>query len=213
MIKPMRRLKKKGFTLIELLVVIAIIAILAAVLTPTVTDALTRGKMTGTLSNGRSIFQALFAKDIEDPIFQTGSAFPRKTGGAPTFQNSTDFWKHVVTSGIMRVSTSFFSAPGVPPPTSTNVTDFTKDNNAWCISADLNDSTIDTTPLLFTRNLNVNNLQAGTDFAASLTENSPFGTKGLPTVFKGGSAMIFKKDALNANFYSGGTNITVLRPE
>ena len=59
----------RGFTLIELLVVIAIIAILAAVLTPAVTDALTRGKMTGTMNNGRSIYLSLFAKDTEDPVF------------------------------------------------------------------------------------------------------------------------------------------------
>lgn len=212
MTKLMRRLKSKGFTLIELLVVIAIIAILAAVLTPTVTDALTRGKMTGTLSNGRSIFQALFAKDIEDPIFQTGSAYPRSTGAAPTFQNSTDFFKYVITANVMRVNTSFFSAPGVPPPTSTNLADFAAGNNAWCISANLSDSTIDTAPLLFTRNLNVSSLAGGTDFAGSLTDEAPFGRKGVPTILKGGSGLMFKSDNLNANFYSGSTNITVLRP-
>lgn len=212
MTKLMRRFKAKGFTLIELLVVIAIIAILAAVLTPTVTDALTRGKMTGTLSNGRSIFQALFAKDIEDPIFQTGSAYPRSTGGQPTYQNSTDFWKYVVTAAVMRVNTSFFSAPGVPPPATTNVADFKADNNAWCISANLSDSTIDMTPLLFTKNLDVSSLTAGSDYSGSLTENPPFGRKGLPTILKGGSGLIFKPEVLNANFYTGATNITVLRP-
>ena len=213
MIKMLRQLKKRGFTLIELLVVIAIIAILAAVLTPTVTDALTRGKMTGTLANGRSIFQALFAKDIEDPIFQTGGAYPRSTGTGRIFTDSTDFFRHVLTSGVMRVNTSFFSAPGVPPPATTNLTDFLGANNAWCISANLTDSSIDTTPLLFTRNLNVNQLSSGTfDYSAAMTENAPFGRKGLPTVLKGGSGLVFKPDTLNANFFSGGTNVTVLRP-
>lgn len=208
MTKLMRSFKARGFTLIELLVVIAIIAILAAVLTPTVTDALTRGKMTGTLANGRSIFQALFAKDIEDPIFQSGSAFPQK----PPYQDSTTFWQYVVTASVMRVNTSFFSAPGVLPPATTNITDFKADNNAWCISANLNDATIDMTPLLFTKNLDVTTLSAGQDYSASLTENAPFGRKGLPTILKGGSGMIFKPEVMNANFYNGATNITVLRP-
>lgn len=211
MIKLLRRLKTRGFTLIELLVVIAIIAILAAVLTPTVTDALTRGKMTGTLANGRSIFQALFAKDIEDPIFQTGSAYPRSSGSAPTFSASTAFWVHVVTSGIMRVNTSFFSAPGVPPPVDTNITSFTEGNNAWCITADLSDSSLDTTPLIFTRNLNLSTI-VNSDYGAQMTENAPFGTKGVPTVLKGGSGLIFKKDNINGNFYTGSSNNVVLRP-
>ena len=213
MIKLLRRMKSRGFTLIELLVVIAIIAILAAVLTPAVTDALTRGKMTGTLANGRSIFQALFARDIEDPIFQTGSSYPRNTGTGRIFTDSTDFWAHVITSGTMRVNTSFFSAPGVNPATSTNIADFAADNNAWCIAANVNDSTIDNTPLLFTKNLNITALSATTyDYGSDLTDNAPFGRKGLPTVLKGGAGLIFKPDNINANFYAGGTNITILRP-
>lgn len=208
MIKLLRRLKTRGFTLIELLVVIAIIAILAAVLTPTVTDALTRGKITGTLANGRSIHQALFAKDIDDPIFQTGSPYP-KTG---EFGNkSTAYWINVVTAGIMKVDFSFFSAPGIPPARGTNTANFTEANNAWCITADINDSSIDTTPLIFTRNLNISSL-VNPDYAAALTENAPFGRKGLPTVLKGGSGLVFKPDNINANFYAGTSNNPVFRP-
>lgn len=208
MIKLLRRLKTRGFTLIELLVVIAIIAILAAVLTPTVTDALTRGKITGTLANGRSIHQALFAKDIDDPIFQSGSPYPKtgQFGG-----KSTDYWINVVTAGIMRVDYSFFSAPGIVPAKGTNATLFTEANNAWCITADITDSSLDTTPLIFTRNLNISTL-VNSDYAAVLTENPPFGRKGLPAVLKGGSGLVFKPDNINANFYTGTSNNPVFRP-
>lgn len=213
MSKLVRRIRRKGFTLIELLVVIAIIAILAAVLTPTVTDALTRGKMTGTLANGRSIHQALFARDIEDPIFQSGSPYP-KSSGAGSFANSTLYWRNVVTAGIMKVDFSFFSAPGIPPAKTTNAAAFTDANNAWCITADLTDASLDQTPLIFTRNLNINQLNASPtfDYASQLTENPPFGRKGLPTVLKGGSGMIFKPENINNNFFPGGTNNPVLRP-
>ena len=62
-----------GFTLIELLVVISIIAILAAVLVPAVADALTNGKMTGTLNNGKQIFAAVFAKVVSDVVTPSAS--------------------------------------------------------------------------------------------------------------------------------------------
>jgi prepilin-type N-terminal cleavage/methylation domain-containing protein len=207
------RIVGRGFTLIELLVVIAIIAILAAVLTPAVTDALTKGKMTGTLSNGRSIYQALFAKDLDDPIFQTGAPYPKSTGGSghPYYTDSTEYWKWVVTSGVMRVDFSFFSAPGVPPVKSTNVVDFKEGNNAWCISADINDATADAAPVLFTRNLDIQRLDEQ-NLDTRLTDASPFGKKGLPVITKGGSSFILKLDILTNNFNSIGATNKVLRP-
>ena len=145
----MRKLWRSGFTLIELLVVISIIAILAAVLTPAVTDALTRGKMTGTMNNGRSIYLSLFAKDTEDPVFQSGSPFPKFTGGAGAmyFANSTDYWKYVITNSVMNVDFSFFSAPGSSAHQGHQSGRFTEANNAWCITADVSDGTADGTPL------------------------------------------------------------------
>lgn len=212
--KLWRRGGFRGFTLIELLVVISIIAILAAVLTPAVTDALTRGKMTGTMNNGRSIYLSLFAKDTEDPVFQSGSPFPKSTGTTMVFTESTTYWKYVVTSGVMNVDFSFFSAPGITPVKTMNPVDFTEANNAWCITADVNDGTPDGTPLLFTRNLNITKTEE-TDLASpsKLTANPPFGTKGVVVVTKGGSSMVLKKDYINANFNPTGGSNTVLRPK
>ncbi|CAN5268888.1 hypothetical protein BH20VER2_BH20VER2_04970 [soil metagenome] len=49
-----------AFTLIELLVVIAIIAVLAALAVPALTNALSRGQMTGTMNNARQLYLAGF---------------------------------------------------------------------------------------------------------------------------------------------------------
>jgi prepilin-type N-terminal cleavage/methylation domain-containing protein len=48
----------RGFTLIELLVVISIIAVLALLAGPALTQALTKGQMTGTMNNARQLFLA-----------------------------------------------------------------------------------------------------------------------------------------------------------
>ena len=49
-----------AFTLIELLVVISIIAILALLAGPALTQALTKGQMTGTMNNARQLYLAGF---------------------------------------------------------------------------------------------------------------------------------------------------------
>ena len=49
-----------AFTLIELLVVISIIAVLAALAVPALTNALTKGQMTGTMNNARQLYLAGF---------------------------------------------------------------------------------------------------------------------------------------------------------
>jgi prepilin-type N-terminal cleavage/methylation domain-containing protein len=210
----MRKLWRSGFTLIELLVVISIIAILAAVLTPAVTDALTRGKMTGTMNNGRSIYLSLFAKDTEDPVFQSGSPFPKFIAGAGPmyYANSTDYWKYVITNNVMNVDFSFFSAPGISPYKGNDPTLFTEANNAWCISADVSDSTADGTPLLFTRNLNITKTDEKQLDTKMPGDRTPFGSKGVVMVTKGGGAMTLKKDYINANFNPTGSTNDVLRP-
>jgi prepilin-type N-terminal cleavage/methylation domain-containing protein len=61
MAKPMTKKSLAAFTLIELLVVIAIIAVLAALAVPALTNALSRGQMTGTMNNARQLYLAAFS--------------------------------------------------------------------------------------------------------------------------------------------------------
>ena len=56
----MNRQSSAAFTLIELLVVISIIAILAALAVPALTNALTKGQLTGTMNNARQLYLAGF---------------------------------------------------------------------------------------------------------------------------------------------------------
>jgi prepilin-type N-terminal cleavage/methylation domain-containing protein len=56
----MNKHSSSAFTLIELLVVISIIAILALLAGPALTQALTKGQMTGTVNNARQFYLATF---------------------------------------------------------------------------------------------------------------------------------------------------------
>jgi prepilin-type N-terminal cleavage/methylation domain-containing protein len=215
----------RAFTLIELLVVIAIIAILAAILVPAVSDALLRGRMTQVMSNGKNIYTALFAKEMEDAVFMRVAPYP-KSGTTPDMSNmvfatSTDYFKWVVTSGVMNVSFAFFAAPGVVPVQDS--TNFAAANNAWCVVAGVGESTADGTPLLFTRNLDITdlgnaNLKAGGTIATIMPtvkgdhENTPFLDKGMVAVFKGGSALSLRQKDVIENFNKLGATNAVLRP-
>ena len=204
-----------GFTLIELLVVIAIIAILAAVLTPAVTDALARGRMTGTMTNGRSIYQAIMAKQLGDPIYGV-AAYPASTGQG-NFLDSTAYfrWLCSSTGGQFSVEPSFFAAQGVPAAAGTNFAspNFTSNNNAWCISADLSEATPDSVPLLFTKNLQMSPDQL--NGTASLSaQQDPFKDRGCIVVTKGGSSTILRTQTLTNVFLANNMVVSnkVLRP-
>lgn len=219
----------RAFTLIELLVVIAIIAILAAILVPAVSDALLRGRMTQVMSNGKNIYTALFAKEMEDAVFMRMAPYPTLGGSMNlsnmVFTTSTEYFKWVVSNGVMNVSFSFFAAPGVVPAQGTNVASFDASgvNNAWCISSGVGESTADGTPLLFTRNLTItavndpNVLSGGTIGTAmpatfNSHDNTPFLDKAMVVVFKGGSALSLRQKDVIENFNKLGATNTVLRP-
>ena len=213
----------RAFTLIELLVVIAIIAILAAILVPAVSDALLRGRMTQVMSNGKNMYTALFAKEMEDAVFMRAAPYPNSGNTNMVFANSTDFFRWIVTGGVMNVSFSFFAAPGVPP--ANDSTNFADANNAWCASEGVGEGTADGTPLLFTRNLNITSLgdtdvKTGGDITKVMPvtskygahENTPFLDKAMVVVFKGGAALSLRQKDVIENFNKLGATNDVLRP-
>jgi hypothetical protein len=125
------------------------------------------------------------------------------------YANSTDYFRNVVTSKIMNVSFSFFSAPNVPPPASETPADFTASNNAWCIVSDIMDTTKDGTPVLFTRNVSGTILTTNN----TLTETmNPFGDKGAVVVQKGGSALALRSTDISISFNPVAATNTILRP-
>ena len=212
MSKLWRRKCLRAFTLIELLVVIAIIAILAAILVPAVSDALLRGRLTQTVSNGKNIYVALFAQEMTDAVFMRGAPYPNSGDTNVSFTESTSYFKWVVTNNIMNVPYSFFAAPGVTPTQGTNAIDFTSVNNAWCIASRITEATVDGTPLLFTRNLGNTYLNFPLVPTLSGSTNAPFQDKAMVVVYKGGSALSLRAKDVAAYFNTVGATNLVLRP-
>ncbi len=197
-----------GFTLIELLVVIAIISILAALLFPAVQGALLRARLTQMLNNGVQIQRGIFQKitDVSVVTGQLSFDYPAYA----EWGNSTDYWKNLMTNRVLAVDPSFFAGGGVP--SEKDIDNFAADNNAWCMVADITEASVDTLPMIFTRNLDIAALQSVSE--ANLTDGeNPFGTRGMVFVTKGGAGYVLDNTTINdQSFYVGDAVNQVMRP-
>ena len=200
------RRKKKAFTLIELLVVIAIIAILAALLLPAVASAQKKAKMMKTLNNGKQIYTVLFAESMSRFANDEPSVFPMRD----QYGSSTDYFKEMIQQKVLNVDYSYFTAPGVIPATGSA---FRAENNAWCITENINDQTMPQTPFMFTRNVSGEALGApDSGINTLIPDSTPFGTMGAIVIQVGGGARNMTPRTFERRFNPMCASNTVLRP-
>jgi len=199
----MRRGSGRGFSLIELLGVIAIIMVLIGLLVPAVQAAINKARATRTLNNGRNCFLAIMTRSTDGDLAYAGSA---------QFATSTDYWRWLITNRYYDATFAACSAYGVPVYEGINPIVFTATNNAWCFVADINEGTPASTPIMFTRNLNISSLGETADYASKLTDESPFGLTGVGVVRLNGQTEFLKKQELNVRFNPNVVSNAVLRP-
>ncbi|MDZ4198998.1 MAG: type II secretion system protein [Kiritimatiellia bacterium] len=206
--------KKMGhaFTLVELLVVIAIIGILAGIVLPQVNNALFRARVTEISIRGKSIVQTMFAKDTESIYTTTGAGWPKKGGSTVvdtwTFATSTDFFRNMVTGGLMSVNFQYFAGPGIPGAGSSDA--FKPENNAWVLVAGITDAYPETAPAVLTRNLDMANRISDVIVESGKVKlddtRKPFGEKGFAFATKGGAGFAIMGDDLKPQNF---TNVFV----
>lgn len=176
------------------LFVFGAIGFVSAIFVPAFVKARSSAEMTSTCANGMNVYKAAFAGQMNLPVgVSPQPAFPE----VGQFATSTEYFIHLVESGILCVTYDFFAASGIPPAKSSDPKDFTSANNAWRVVAGL-DRAPDGTPFLFTRNYDPPSLPTG-DEPILLTDDPPFGKDGLVAIMKGGNAVVLKRDRLRAS--------------
>lgn len=209
---PGRPKSKLGCLLLLGIGVCLCISILSAILVPSFNKALVSAAMVQTATNGRNIYQSIFANQMDDVILgNTPKGWPKKG----QYSTSTEYFKSLVNSGILNVPYDFFAARGIPPAKSTDASDFTADNNAWRIVLGLDDAP-DDTPFMFTRNYDPGVLRSG-DEPIVLNDEPPFGKEGMVVVLKGGSAFSLKGNQLRNSYFNpaqttSGADIAIVGP-
>jgi prepilin-type N-terminal cleavage/methylation domain-containing protein len=200
--KTMQKMKRSAFTLIELLVVIVIIGILLAVLFPAIAGALRDAKANALLQQGSNFAKAILTTDIQGNF--DGDVYPSSTS-TNTFTTSTDYFEYVIEREVISGQDfSLFGGAGAPPIRTTDKTKFNGRNNAWNVVVDVRTSTSDTTPLIFSRNLEIAKLPDGVantenlrDLLTNTTDSQlAFATTHLVVVTKSasGNAVLQAKD-------------------
>jgi hypothetical protein len=199
-----------GYVQIGLMVVM--LPLMAAILIPAVNKAVASAGMVATVSNGANIYKSVFAGQMDATVPDGESTtWPRKG----EYRTSTEYFVHLVESGVMNVSYDFFAAPGIPAAKSTDAKDFKAENNAWRVVLGLKD-TPEGTPFLFTRNYDPGTLQGG-DGPLVLNDVPPFGKKGVVVILKGGSAYTIRGKQLRNSIFNpaetiSGDNIAIVGP-
>lgn len=187
---------RQGFTLIEMLVVIAIIALLAAILVPAVTGALENANRTRALANGRSIFQQIFAADLDDVLHATEDYWPSATH-VENFTTSTAYfvWLMDEDREVLKRDFAMFSATGIPAFSGDG--DLVAANNTWTVTKGANKGSSSSTPFLVTRNIDVAVTALIKSEDEIIPKGVPYQDRALVVIRTGGGGEALQKKALN----------------
>lgn len=188
-----------AFTLIELLVVISIIAILAALAVPALTNALTKGQMTGTMNNARQFYLAGFQMATDgaansDPNY----SWPGDDASLASLQ---DYCTKLVQNDYLKVGDlqKILTAPGASCTVTATTGDPPTVNLAGPSALKIykvKDSDPSNTIVAVTANYTYN-----TPLSATA---APYADKGFVVIRKGGDASTYRKNQATAANYGAG---------
>src|SRR5262249_19829522 len=195
----MRKKNSSAFTLIELLVVIAIIASLAAFAVPALTNALTRGQMTGSLNNVRQFYLAGYQMALDG----ASNSDPNLSwpGDDPNVATLTvaSYSAKLIENDYLKPGdlTKLLTAPGAACTVTATGPDANGDYTVTYASGTpalkvykVNDADSANTLFAVTKNYTYD--------TALVASDSPFGDKGFVLVRKGGDASILRKNNATA---------------
>lgn len=197
----MKQSSAAAFTLIEMLVVISIIAIIAAFAVPTLTQALAKGQMTGTMNNARQLFlagqqMALDGATNSDPNY----AWPGDYGTSDPVNSLQEYVSKLVSNGYLNTGDvqKLLNAPGAncAATSSTDgngVTTVTLTGKSGLKVYKIKETDASNTLFAVTSNYTYN--------SALTPTGAPYGEKGFVAMHKGGDAVVLRKNqATVANF-------------
>jgi prepilin-type N-terminal cleavage/methylation domain-containing protein len=184
-----------AFTLIELLVVIAIIATIATFAVPALTNALTRGQMTGTMNNARQLYLAGYQMALDGTTNSDANlAWPGDyASGVTTLK---DYAQKLVQNDYLKASdfAKLLSAPG------TSCTATSSGTGSAATVTLTGKSGLKVYPVTSADASNViftvtSNYVYDTDL---VTTDVPYGDKGFVIVRKGGDASVLRRNNAKA---------------
>ena len=188
----MKRNSAAAFTLIEMLVVIAIIAVLAAFAVPALTQALTRGQLTGTMNNARQLYLATFQMATDGSTnSDTNLAWPGDDATISAGASLQAFCEKLVQNDYLKAGDlqKILTAPGAnctvsataatPPAVTLTGTSALKIHKI---------REVDAANTVFA--VTSNYVYAATPTATA----APYGDKGFVVIRKGGDASTFRKN-------------------
>lgn len=192
-----------AFTLIEMLVVIAIIATIAAFAVPALTNAMTKGQMTGTMNNARQLYLAGYQMSLDGSNNSDANLSWPGDYASGTMTNLQAYATALVQNGYLQTSDlpKVLSAPGATCTATSSTA-----NNQTTVTLSGTRSALKVYPVTSNDGSNVifavtSNYTYDTAFPA--TPTSPYGDKGFVVVRKGGDGSVLRK--ANATATAGAT--------